>query len=185
MGIYGHMQPYIREFKCINNLNIYIYIYLIASLCMFICILLLIHTQIYAYIGAFLLAFGPVLYHCSPQRGESPTTPRELHKTTKCKCNVGQALQHIVSVLHLKALDNRGCRTECKELTKSKKTMQLCWKNSPYFSHNFCSSFNSNGNKLSESKWFKVFVCTSLCCQQSAHSYKVQVISQCYMRCGM
>ena len=36
--------------------------HLFATFCMFICALLLIYTLIYAYIGAFWLAFGLVLY---------------------------------------------------------------------------------------------------------------------------
>ena len=78
-----------------------IYMHLVASVCMVIGCLSLVYTQICAYIGAFWLAFGPVLHHCSPRRGESPTTPRELHETAKCKRNVGQTLQHLASALHL------------------------------------------------------------------------------------
>ena len=73
---------------------------------------MLLYTQIYVYIGAFWLAFGLILYHCSPQRGESPTTPRELPKTAKCKCNIGHTVQHLASALYLEAQDNRGCRRE-------------------------------------------------------------------------
>ena len=82
---------------------------------------MLIYMQIYAYIGAFWIAFGLILYHCSPRRGESPTTPRELCKTVKCKRNIGRTLQNLVSESHLEVKDNRGCRRrECKEATKVK-----------------------------------------------------------------
>ena len=82
--------------------------------------------QIYSYIGAFLLAFGPILHNCSPHQGESPRTLRELYKTANCKSNIGQTLQYSVSALHLEVQDNRGCRIECKEETKDKKMMKLC-----------------------------------------------------------
>ena len=86
--------------------------YLIGSFCAFIYALLLLYMQIYAYIGAFWLAFGPILHHCSPQQGEQPTTPRELCKSAKCKRNIGQTLQHLVSISHLEAQYSRGFRRE-------------------------------------------------------------------------
>ena len=75
------------------------YIGLFVPLCFYI-------MRIYAYIGIFWLTFGLVLYHCSPWPRESPMTPRELRKTAKCKHNIGQILQHLVSALHLGPQDN-------------------------------------------------------------------------------
>ena len=72
------------------------------------------------YIGAFWLAFSPILHHCFPQQGQLPMTPRKLCETAKCKCNIGQILQHLASALHLEAEDIRGCRRECKEEKKGK-----------------------------------------------------------------
>ena len=77
--------------------------------------------QIYAYISVFWLALDLILYHCFPQRGELPTTPRELHEIAKYKCNIGHTLQHSVSPLYLEAQNNRGGRRECKAATKKVK----------------------------------------------------------------
>ena len=79
---------------------------------------MLIYTQIYAYIGVYWLAFGPILHYCSPQRRELPTTPRELCKTAKCKHKIGPTLQYLVLALHLRVQDSRGYRRECKEGVK-------------------------------------------------------------------
>ena len=76
------------------------------------------YTHIYAYIGVFWLAFGLVPYHCSPWRGEFPMTPRELRETEKCKHNIGQTLQHLVSALHLGPKDFRAGKRECKAAIK-------------------------------------------------------------------
>ena len=70
------------------------------------------------YIGVFWLAFGLVLHHCFPRQGESPTNPRELCETAKCKCDIGQTLQNLVSTLHLGSQDNRASRRECKAAIK-------------------------------------------------------------------
>ena len=48
-------------------------------------------------------------------------TPSKLHKTAKCKHNIGQTLQHLESALHLEVKDNKGCRRECKVVKKLKK----------------------------------------------------------------
>ena len=121
--MYEYIWPYAGIYTSIfMHIQVaYINMHLIAPLCMFICALLLIYMQIYTYVNAFRLAFGLILYHCSPQQGESPTTPRELWETAKCKHNVGQTLQLLVSALHFEVQGNRGCRRECKETTKRKK----------------------------------------------------------------
>ena len=54
---------------------------------MYFCTLHL-YTKIYAYIGVFWLVFVLILHHCSPWRGESPMTSRELNKTAKCKLKI-------------------------------------------------------------------------------------------------
>ena len=71
--------------------------------------------QIYVYIGAFWLAFGLILHHCSPWRGESPKTPRELRKTAKCKCKIGKILQILVSELYFEAQSNKSIRESAKK----------------------------------------------------------------------
>ena len=61
-----------------------------------------------------------ILYHCSPQRGELPTTPRKLCKTNKCKQNTGQTLGHLVSVSNSGVQDNKSDRRDCIEAEKVK-----------------------------------------------------------------
>ena len=78
------------------------------------------------YIGLFWLAFGLVLHYCPPWRGESPTTPRELCKTAKYKCNIGQTLQYLASTLYLRQQDNRKCRREFKESEKRANDYETC-----------------------------------------------------------
>ena len=62
------------------------------------------------YIGAFWLAFGLFLHHCSPKRAELPTTPRELRRTVKYKHKIGQTLYNLASVLYLEAQRNKEHR---------------------------------------------------------------------------
>ena len=71
------------------------------------------------YIGVFGLYLGLALHHCSPQQGELPMTPRELYKTTKCKCNISYILQHLESAMHLEVQNNRRARRDCNALEKS------------------------------------------------------------------
>ena len=120
MGIYGHMQPYIHIIECIYlQKYIYLYIYAFYTTCMYIylCLYALTYSYICIY-RCFWLAFGLILYHCSAQQGESPTTPRELRKTAKYKRNIGQTLQQLASALHPRLKDNRRCRKECKAIAK-------------------------------------------------------------------
>ena len=66
---------------------------------------MLLYSYIYANIGVFWLVFK-VFYHLTsllPWQGALPTTPSELCKAAKCKCNIGQISQHLASALHFKA----------------------------------------------------------------------------------
>ena len=89
-----------------------------ASIFMVIYAYMLPYICIYAYIDVFWLLFGLILHYCSPRGGESPMNPRELPKTAKYKCNIGQILQHSASALHLEGQSNRRGRRECKAATK-------------------------------------------------------------------
>ena len=59
---------------------------------MFIYTYMHLYTGLFVYIGVFWLLFGLVLHHCSPRGGELPKTPKQLFKTSKYKCNIGQML---------------------------------------------------------------------------------------------
>ena len=63
--------------------------------------------------------------------------------------------------------------------------MKICLKNSTDSLGLFCTCFNLNEHKLREHEWFLIFICNSLQYRWYAHSNKIQVISPCYMRCGM
>ena len=139
---------------------------------------MLIITQIYAYIGAFLLAFGPILYHCSPQRAESPTTPRELRKTAKYKHNIGQTLQHFALVSHLKCKTIEDVRESAKKQQKEYKDDKNMLEKFSFFFGYFCTYFSTKRYKLSNNKQFKVFLHNSLHCRQCTRRDRVQVTSQ-------
>ena len=95
---------------------------------------MLLYTQIYAYIDVFWLAFDLILYHCSLQQGESPTTPRELRKTAKCKRNIGQTLQQSVSESNLEVQSNKDGRRVFKAATKKNDVENMLEKFYSFFS---------------------------------------------------
>ena len=97
MAISSHIYRYLDAYNTLKHIY--------TSCCIFMQGYLWLNACIYAYVDSFWLSFGPILHHCSPRRGELPTTPRELRETAKCKCNIGQTLQHLASVSHLEATD--------------------------------------------------------------------------------
>ena len=124
MSIYGYMQ------LCIHG---FISIYILKTKICIMLHLMCIYLWFYAYVYADIYVYRCILaciWSCPTSllywRGESPTTPGELHKTAKCKQNIRQTLPYLASASHLEVQDNKRGRRECKEAIKSKNIMQVC-----------------------------------------------------------